>query len=370
MARRGFGARLAAIVPRETIAARRTASRSSGDPAGEQERGSRWTPRCAKEARRSAGRSSPASRDDEIGPGIEAARDFQLRELIPDLRRIASTGPSPARRGEAMQALAAIDPRRACRSAPRVARATPATPVEVRESAAITLANLERPEAQAALLEALPTAPERLQSTIAAALARRRKGPKRSCTPSRRARRRPALLQERPVVIGLENAEIAAWSERIAALLKGLPPADQKLKELLTRARAAYLRSDHDPARGASVFEKNCGICHQLEGKGRRSGPQLDGIGSRGLDRLLEDMLDPNRNVDQSFRVTNLALRERPGRLGPAAPRGGRGPDHGRCAGQGDPRARRSTSRSDRPPSSLPCRRTWPSRSPRPSSRT
>ena len=37
-------------------------------------------------------------------------------------------------------------------------------------------------------------------------------------------------------------------------------------------------------------------------------GPQLDGIGSRGLDRLLEDVLDPNRNVDQSFRVTNLAL--------------------------------------------------------------
>ena len=42
--------------------------------------------------------------------------------------------------------------------------------------------------------------------------------------------------------------------------------------------------------------------------QGRRVGPQLDGIGSRGLDRLLEDVLDPNRNVDQSFRVTNLAL--------------------------------------------------------------
>ena len=37
-------------------------------------------------------------------------------------------------------------------------------------------------------------------------------------------------------------------------------------------------------------------------------GPQLDGIGSRGLDRLLEDIIDPNRNVDQNFRVTNLAL--------------------------------------------------------------
>ena len=116
------------------------------------------------------------------------------------------------------------------------------------------------------------------------------------------------LLQERPIVIGLENAEIAHLSERIAAVLKGLPPADQKLQELLQNRRAEFLRSAHDPARGASVFEKNCAICHQLQGKGAKVGPQLDGIGSRGLERLLEDVLDPNRNVDQSFRVTNLAL--------------------------------------------------------------
>src|SRR5207253_1198721 len=57
------------------------------------------------------------------------------------------------------------------------------------------------------------------------------------------------------------------------------------------------------------VFEKHCGICHQLGGKGTKVGPQLDGIGSRGIDRLLEDILDPNRNVDQAFRVTNFALK-------------------------------------------------------------
>ena len=37
-------------------------------------------------------------------------------------------------------------------------------------------------------------------------------------------------------------------------------------------------------------------------------GPQLDGIGNRGLDRLLEDVLDPNRNVDVAFRTTTLRL--------------------------------------------------------------
>ena len=33
-------------------------------------------------------------------------------------------------------------------------------------------------------------------------------------------------------------------------------------------------------------------------------------MGVRGLERLLEDILDPNRNVDQAFRTTQLALKD------------------------------------------------------------
>ena len=43
-------------------------------------------------------------------------------------------------------------------------------------------------------------------------------------------------------------------------------------------------------------------------GKGNRIAPQLDGIGSRGLERLLEDTLDPRRIVDQAFRTSVLTL--------------------------------------------------------------
>ena len=37
-------------------------------------------------------------------------------------------------------------------------------------------------------------------------------------------------------------------------------------------------------------------------------GPQLDGVGNRGLERLCEDVLDPNRSVDHAFRTTLLIL--------------------------------------------------------------
>src|SRR6185503_6734111 len=51
-----------------------------------------------------------------------------------------------------------------------------------------------------------------------------------------------------------------------------------------------------------------CGICHQLAGKGTVVGPQLDGISSRGFERLIEDIVDPSRNVDIQFQQTILLL--------------------------------------------------------------
>jgi putative heme-binding domain-containing protein len=47
-----------------------------------------------------------------------------------------------------------------------------------------------------------------------------------------------------------------------------------------------------------------------LEGQGALIGPQLDGIGGRGVDRLMEDILDPNRNVDRSFWTTLLIMND------------------------------------------------------------
>ncbi|MHC5543810.1 PVC-type heme-binding CxxCH protein, partial [Singulisphaera rosea] len=35
---------------------------------------------------------------------------------------------------------------------------------------------------------------------------------------------------------------------------------------------------------------------------------QLDGVGKRGLERIVEDVLDPNRNVDPAFMSTFYAL--------------------------------------------------------------
>src|SRR5262249_1542233 len=121
------------------------------------------------------------------------------------------------------------------------------------------------------------------------------------------------LLQRNDVQIPLVTSSLPHVNERIQAIVKDLPPADEKLRASLKRLREGFADAKPNAARGREIFAKTCATCHQIGGQGARIGPQLDGIGARGADRLLEDILDPNRNVDQTFRVTNLALAD--GRL-------------------------------------------------------
>lgn len=127
------------------------------------------------------------------------------------------------------------------------------------------------------------------------------------------------------------NAEIAGILRRLARLLVTSAPVDLRdrlepflpppppvpLLEISPEERArldeliARRIADHDPAsvdreNGRLLFSTHCAACHRLGGEGGLIGPQLDGVGSRGLARLAEDILDPNRNVDAHFRLATL----------------------------------------------------------------
>lgn len=246
----------------------------------------------------------------EIDLGIELASGLRLPEVEPMLRELAGRETTPPKqRSAALTAMAAIDPSGSEARLKDVLLDSSAT-FELRETAAALLAASGRPRTVHILVEAMPVAPGRLQAAIAAGLARNRRGAEALLDAIAAGKASARLLQEQPVAVALKQANPPRLEERLKALLAGLPPADQKLAALLDRRRAEFRSSSprHRPAEGAAIFEKNCGICHQLGGKGAKVGPQLDGIGSRGVDRLLEDILDPNRNVDQAFRTTVLAL--------------------------------------------------------------
>ncbi|MFC5455416.1 PVC-type heme-binding CxxCH protein [Prosthecobacter fluviatilis] len=117
----------------------------------------------------------------------------------------------------------------------------------------------------------------------------------------------------------LQHTAPAALREQLSAYLPPRPAPPplpvspqqrQQLDALITTRSAAYAKAKPDIAAGKTVFIANCAVCHQIRGAGGLIGPQLDGIGARGPERLCEDILDPNRNVDAHFHLHTLTLKD------------------------------------------------------------
>jgi len=107
----------------------------------------------------------------------------------------------------------------------------------------------------------------------------------------------------------------AAWWETLSAeessLLADLKPqgeSDTSRAAIVAAKATAVEALRPDLAVGARVFTERCAACHQLAGQGKVIGPQLDGAITRTIERLCEDILWPNRNVDEAFRLTNILI--------------------------------------------------------------
>ncbi len=110
----------------------------------------------------------------------------------------------------------------------------------------------------------------------------------------------------------LQHTAPAALRQKLAGFLPPPPPAPPsvvtpeqraELDKLIAARLDGLARAKADPAKGRAVFTANCAVCHALGGQGALVGPQLDGAGVRGAARLVEDIIDPNRNIDSNFYV-------------------------------------------------------------------
>lgn len=97
-------------------------------------------------------------------------------------------------------------------------------------------------------------------------------------------------------------------AKRHKALIQDLPAPRLNRDETIQRLSRNLGGKIGNWKEGRRLFGQACQICHQLAGQGALVGPQLDGIGNRGLERLLEDILDPNRNLDKAFHTHALTL--------------------------------------------------------------
>ncbi|MEX1228604.1 MAG: PVC-type heme-binding CxxCH protein [Planctomycetaceae bacterium] len=83
--------------------------------------------------------------------------------------------------------------------------------------------------------------------------------------------------------------------------------ANALFKETLSKRAdvvASYqeaLKIKGNAAKGKDVFKKECSACHKLENVGNEVGANLSAVRNRGLDAVLLNILDPNREVKPQY---------------------------------------------------------------------
>lgn len=96
----------------------------------------------------------------------------------------------------------------------------------------------------------------------------------------------------------LEKHREAAVRERAGKLFASAVSPD---REAVVQKFRPALKLATDHKRGAAIFEKNCAVCHQMQGVGAKVGPDLSGTGQKPRETLLVQILDPSRQVLPDF---------------------------------------------------------------------
>ncbi len=183
-----------------------------------------------------------------------------------------------------------------------------ATPEAVRTGLLLACAASHNTDALLDARDALATLPYRLAVPIATSFASTKMGAEVLLDAVRAGKAPARLLQERTILERLRASNADGWQKRVAELTQNLPPADQRIAAAIKDRISGFAQAKPNVAEGAKVFHKHCAACHKIGDQGGKIAPQLDGIGIRGVERLLEDILDPNRNVDSAFRARVITL--------------------------------------------------------------
>lgn len=260
----------------------------------------------------------PAVKLPAVGPDVIRDRQQGAAEIAEALKLtalerrladvVASTAADAQARAAAARALAAISPDAHVKSLGAIA-ADPEVPPALREGVAQALGELNSDAGRAELVTALSAAPRQLQRALALALAGRAAGAAALLKAVEEGKASARLLQEPAVREKLKASGAADVNDRVERLTRNLPAASEELERVVQKQRAAFDPAKASANRGGAVFATHCAVCHSIKGEGGNIGPQLGGLGKRGVERVIEDVLDPNRNVDAAFRMTILRLK-------------------------------------------------------------
>ncbi|MBS0206179.1 MAG: c-type cytochrome [Planctomycetes bacterium] len=254
--------------------------------------------------------SLPVLNDEQFrsqAAAMELVSQFKLIEFRPALEAmVKSPDVSLATRRQAAESLVSLSPD--ARVAAILSMVNDGNGTATNEKVLAATLSRDAKAIAESLGETMLRAPRETQRSLAETLASDRSGAEALLELAANGKASPRLLLD-PVVRNRLNAlKLEKLNARIATLTAQLPNENEQLLKLIDERRAQFSSTSVSAEKGVALFEKHCAACHQVAGKGQKVGPQLDGIGARGLARLVEDVLDPNRNVDPAFRATTLQM--------------------------------------------------------------
>jgi putative heme-binding domain-containing protein len=127
----------------------------------------------------------------------------------------------------------------------------------------------------------------------------------------------------RQMLLAIREGQLPASALHVNQVRKLLAAGDAELSRLLSETWGT-LRNSRDPARerqvaamrqlirgetgdphaGARVFDKVCGQCHRIYGKGQDVGPDITVNGRSSLDQLLSNVFDPSLVIGAGYQAT------------------------------------------------------------------
>jgi putative heme-binding domain-containing protein len=92
-------------------------------------------------------------------------------------------------------------------------------------------------------------------------------------------------------------------------------PVDQRTTDEKAYSRYRGLLSDSalgaaSITRGRALFQQSCGPCHKMYGEGGSLGPDLTGSNRANLDYLLFNILEPNGEVQDAYKMVVITTRD------------------------------------------------------------
>lgn len=256
-----------------------------------------------------------------LSSAMGIVEEFKIKEATPLLVQMAlnlNRTVRPARRGPGarrgrpplpLDALVAADEASAVSTFVKLLQ-NPRFPGNLRWRMELAIGKLSEPASFEPLIEQLRVSSEFAESTLVRGLSRSIGGVRALFIAIEEGRLSARLLRDPRVSVNLQYANIPDLDNRMGRLLRDLPAENENLYSLIAERKAGFGKVKPNLTEGKNLFAMACAICHQIGGEGAKVGPELDGIGLRGLDRLLEDVIDPSRNVDASFRATHVVLKD------------------------------------------------------------